>query len=217
MILMTLKQVLFGTHNPNKIKRFQTHCRFQTAELISPQDINLPKVFVAEDGDSEHANAKQKAKAYFEASNYPSVALDTGFYITGLSDKQQPGKHVQRVAGVTDETSDDDRYDLMIKYYSDLAKETGGQREAYFLDIFCYYDGISIDFKEAKRPVILTDTPITKDVHFPISCLYKLPQTGKYYHHASPEEMAEFVKPSAQALTELVDGIQISYTKTKTT
>jgi inosine/xanthosine triphosphate pyrophosphatase family protein len=199
-----IKKVLFGTHNPKKVHRFKTYPILEGVQLLSPQDINLPKVYAPEDRDSEGENALQKAKAYYKASGIRTVTLDTGFYIDGLPDDQQPGKHVQRVAGVDDDSSDEERYEKMIAFYSNLARESGGERHAYFLDVFCLFDGETARYTEAKRPVILTDTVYTKDVHLPVSCLYKLPKFDVYYHAANDEQMVDFLQPTIIAFEKLL-------------
>lgn len=198
------RRVLLATHNPAKVKRFKTAGNIDGVELVAPKDIELGKVEAVENGDSEKANAKIKSMAYYQASGLPSLSLDTGFYIHGLPADKQPGRHVQRVAGVDDDTSDEDRFNKMSTYYMSLAKSFGGSVEAYFLDVFCLYDGQKEMYIEARRPALLTDSYKVKDVHLPIASLYKVPQFDKYYHDLSPAELDEYVKPSIEAVKQLL-------------
>jgi|688.fasta_scaffold39139_4 XTP/dITP diphosphohydrolase len=199
------KIVLFATHNPAKIKRFLENVKLQNCKLVSPQDLDLPKIDPEENGSSELENAKIKATAYFEISKVPSISLDTGFYVEGLQDSEQPGKHVQRIAGVLDTDSDEERFEKMSKYYTDIAKKFGGTAEAYFKDVFCVYNGKQYFYAEARREALLTTKIYQKDVHFPIASVYKIPRlNNKYYHQLNPEEMLDYIKPSILAVQSVI-------------
>jgi inosine/xanthosine triphosphate pyrophosphatase family protein len=201
------KKILFGTHNPAKIQRFQSSLKVKNIELISPVEINLPKLFVEENGKNEKENALIKAKAYFEASQIPSISLDTGFYIIGLKDSEQPGKHVQRMAGADDFDSDEERFIKMTNFYMQIATNQGGTATAYFLDVFAYFDGEKTIFSEAKRSALLTDKIFYKDIHFPIASIYKVPEFDIYYHQMNQEQMSKYIEPSVLAVREIFESI----------
>jgi len=199
------EQILFGTHNPSKIKRFQDACKFPEGyKLVTPQELNLPKFEIEENGQDEWENAKIKAIAYFEKSIVPALSLDTGFYIEGLKLEEQPGKHVQRKAGVLETDSGEVRFEKMTKFYIDIANKFGGEVEAYFKDVFCLFDGESFLRQEALRPVLLTNKIVEKDVHFPIASLYKVEKFNKYHHQLSALENDEYVRPSVEAVERIV-------------
>jgi XTP/dITP diphosphohydrolase len=197
-----LTKILFASHNPSKFKRFKDLIDWNDLgfEFVRSTDLNLPIEDPEETGATEKENAKIKADAYFKISKIPSLALDTGFYIENYPPEKQPGKHVQRIAGVLHSDSDEQRFEKMSKYYINIAKEFGGEAKAYFLDVFCLFDGQNYFYCEAKRPALITDKVHFKDVNFPIASVYKVPQFGKYYHDLSIEEMKEYIKPSLDAV-----------------
>jgi inosine/xanthosine triphosphate pyrophosphatase family protein len=199
------KIILLATHNPSKIERFQTNLKIDGVKLISPDQISLSKVDAKEDGEDEFVNSEIKARAYFYASGVISLSLDTGFYVENLPDEQQPGKHVQRIAGVLEGDSDEIRYQKMVDYYINIAKSQGGTAMAYFKDVFCLFDGKKIIFSEGKRPSLLTTKINQKDLNFPIASIYKVPQFNKYYHDLNKIEMLEYIKPSLKAASKLIN------------
>lgn len=199
------KVILFATHNPAKVKRFLENVTLYDCRLVAPQDLDLPKIDPKEDGKNELENAKIKATAYFDIAKLPCISLDTGFYIKGLKDTQQPGKHVQRIAGVLEGDTDEKRFAKMSKYYINIANNFGGEVEAYFKDVFCVYNGSRYFYSEAKREALVTNKIYQKDVHFPIASVYKIPSlNNKYYHQLSSSEMLEYIKPSILAVQNLI-------------
>ncbi|MEI6728590.1 MAG: non-canonical purine NTP pyrophosphatase [bacterium] len=201
-----ITKILFASHNPSKFKRFKDSIDWVDLglELVTSHDLNLPIQDPDETGATEKENAKIKADAYYKISKIPSLALDTGFYIENYPPEKQPGKHVQRIAGVLHSDSDDQRFEKMSQYYINIAKEFGGKAKAYFLDVFCLFDGRNYFYEEAKRSALITDKVNFKDVHFPIASVYKVSQFGKYYHDLSPEEMREYIQPSLNAVKKII-------------
>ena len=204
-----VNKFLFATHNPSKVKRFQTHLKNSNVVLLSTKELELAKIDPAETGSNEEENALIKAKAYYDLvkNNYEIkgvVSLDTGFYIYNIPKSKQPGKHVQRIAGVKENTTDQEKFELMTNYYRKIARNMGGFAESYFLDVFCLFDGQNIKYAKAKRPAFLTDKIFREDVHFPIASIYTVTKNGKYYHDLNTQEMADYISPSVQALEQLL-------------
>jgi len=152
--LEDLKIILLATHNPSKIRRFQKNLKIPKVEFVSPRDLNLLKVEAKEDGKDEFVNSEIKARAYFEVAKIPCLSLDTGFYIQDLPDNKQPAKHVQRIAGVLETDSDEIRFQKMTDHYRQIAKNKGGQAEAFFKDVFCLFNGKKVDTGNVYRVII---------------------------------------------------------------
>ncbi len=102
---------------------------------IGDFSLSLPEV--DESGNNPLENAKIKALAYYQALHeqtdfdYPLFSCDSGLYIDGLIEKEQPGVHVRRVGNknLTDEE--------MIAYYSSLAGRLGGKATARYRNAIC--------------------------------------------------------------------------------
>lgn len=188
------EQVLIASHNKAKINRFKKI--LPDVNWITLEELGLKIDEPKEDGNSELENATIKAKAYYEATGIKSFALDTGFYIEGLSDEDQPAHHSQEVAGVDDSMSQEERFELMKEYYKNIAKEHGGSVQAYFKDVFVIYDGKEIKATQSKRAVTLTDVEAeVHDIYVPMASLYKVPPTNKYLHQLTELEYEDFTKP----------------------
>ena len=204
---MSKQQILIATHNPSKVERLQKFVNSSQFELLSPNTFSKSVPKVIENGEDEKANAKIKAEGYFEVFQTPCLSLDTGFYLDDLPLQKQPGKHAQRVAGVTEDDSDENRYQKMLKYYLNLANSFGGKASGYFKDVFCLKMTDKILFQTAIRPVILTNKVYKKDVHLPISSLYLVPPFFKNYHELSNLEMQKFVESTVKAVNEILERV----------
>jgi thioredoxin reductase len=199
-------QVLFATHNPSKVARLKEYVQVNNLELISVESLGQKSFEVEEDGKDETENANKKAKVFFDNYNIPSLALDTGLYFEGVLESEQPGKNVQRIAGAGHGESDEERYNLMITWYSNLATKYGNNLKGYFLDVYSIYDGTNYYNIEAKRNITLTSEVHQKDVHFPVASLYHV--NGVYHHDMNSEQQYDYLKPSMDAVNELLTNFQ---------
>ncbi len=147
-------EVLIGTTNPSKVKRF--------ADLLSGYDIQfyILKDFniIAEPdevGRNPEENAIIKAKFY---SKYFDVVIcnDSGLYFEELSlnDVRQPGLNIRTPN--SNERLDDEE---MIEYYSKLIQSLGGKVNAYYLD------GIAV-YNKGKITSFMDNGEITKTDSF---------------------------------------------------
>ena len=98
-----------------------------------------------ETGNNPIENAVIKAKAYYEISHIPTIALDEGLFLENISDEKQPGTHVRRV---NNRRLNDKE---MIDYYISLVNKYGkdGKLLGYFLKgvaIIDDYDIYTFDY-----------------------------------------------------------------------
>ena len=111
-------KVLFATGNIAKVKRFKDRLAEYGIELISLKDIDK-EIDVEETGKTAAENAYIKAKAYYDLTGIPTMAMDDNLFIDNIPENMQPGVFVRRVNGKR-------LNDLeMIEHYSNLAKEYG--------------------------------------------------------------------------------------------
>ncbi len=90
-------KLVIGTQNPGKFKEFQLLLTSPLLEVVSPAEIGLGDVDVAETGQTFADNALLKAKAFAKASHLPAVADDSGLEIQALN--MMPGVHSKRFLG----------------------------------------------------------------------------------------------------------------------
>ena len=123
MILVNQKrlnfmEIIFGTHNPSKLKLYQTFFSKYNITVLGLKDIDC-NIDVEEDGTTPHDNAILKAKAYAKALNKIVVADDSGLYFDNIPASLQPGSFIRRVNGRV--LSDDE----IITHYTALVEKYG--------------------------------------------------------------------------------------------
>lgn len=185
--------LLYGTSNPAKLSAMRSRLQELNIELLSLNDMResgyeIPRA--SEDGNTPLENARQKAKAYYEAFRIPVFSCDSGLYFDNVPDEIQPGVHVRTVDGkyLTDEE--------MMAHYAGLAKRYGGLTARYKNAICLVMDEEHIyeameESMESDR-FIITDTPhpIVKK-GFPLDSLSIDIKTNKYYYDLPKEELEQ--------------------------
>jgi thioredoxin reductase len=195
--------VLFATHNPSKVARMRKFLACQSVDVKSPNELGLESFEVDENGESEMDNAQLKATAFYAQYKIACIALDSGLYFDGVTDEEQPGRHIQRVAGAGLGEDDQTRFELMTKHYIALAKKYGGALPGYFLDAYALFDGKEYITGTAKRHFVLRDQIFHTDVHFPIACLYTV--GGTPVKDLSETKEFEFVKPAMDCANHILN------------
>jgi len=237
-----IHKIFLGTHNKGKIERYRQVFASLSGKLnrefflVTPQDLNLGKFDVEENGENEQENAYIKAKAYWDIlpadQKMPCLSLDTGCYFEGVQDDEQPGQKVKRIVGKGEEASDEE----MVEFYKKLCTKYGGQIEGYYFDANCIYCGqaskkekdlgesyffdsdnpfVSLgDFTEVvfensnKREIVLTNQ-VVGQLHpgFPMMSMWKGGITNKFKDEMTEEDYLEELSPFANALVELLESI----------
>jgi inosine/xanthosine triphosphate pyrophosphatase family protein len=113
-----MKKILFATGNMAKVNRFLEGLLAKNIQILTLKDIDI-NLNIEENGKDAIENALIKARAYYEKTKIPTLAMDDTLYLENVPINKQPGMYVRRVGGKT--LSDDE----MISYYSALAKEYG--------------------------------------------------------------------------------------------
>ena len=111
-----MQKILFGTANKEKIRHVRHILSPFSIEILDPIQLGL-KLDVTEDGGTPEKNAIKKAIAYYQASGFPSFAIDSGLEINGLSNKEQPNVFVRRICSQEQEVTDQQIIDHYVKKY----------------------------------------------------------------------------------------------------
>ena len=199
------KNILLGTTNQSKLRRFHQHLNFNGVHLHSPTP-KLYEVNIAETAGDEIGNARLKARGYFEAqtgeTKMPCLSLDTGIYLEGVPKNKQPGQNTKAAAGVLETDDQKVIFEKMTRHYIALVNEygTNGELAGYFLDAYALHDGISTYDVAVKRPIIVTNQIHDRDdLYFPLCSLYKTRLHGKYHNTLTTSESLEFLRESMAA------------------
>lgn len=181
-------KLLYGTGNPAKLNAMKKRLSGVGITLVGLKDLGCEIPEVVEDGKTPLENARKKAVAYFEAFRIPVFSCDSGLYIDGVPENEQPGVYVRRVNGKV--LSDEQ----MIVHYSSLAKKYGNPTARYRNAICFVADEKHI--YEAMEPsmgssaFILTSKPYpVMKKGFPLDSLSVDIKTGKYYYELTGNEL----------------------------
>ncbi|MBO5228777.1 MAG: hypothetical protein J6B39_07275 [Lachnospiraceae bacterium] len=183
-------KILYGTGNPAKLSSMRSRLAGLDIEIIGLKDINMPIPEIEEDGNTPLENARKKALGYYEAFGMPVFSCDSGLYIDGIPDEEQPGVHVRTINGrsLTD--------DEMITYYTGLAKKYGDLTVRYRNAICFVMDGEHIyeamEDNMASEPFIITDKQHADGIRkkgFPLDSISVHIGTGKYYYDIEENEL----------------------------
>lgn len=146
------KEVLIGTTNPSKVKRFADLLKDCNIEFLTLKDLNITDE-PDETGQTPEENAILKAKFY--GSYFDTVICnDSGLYFEELSmhDSRQPGLNIRTPMNGNRLTDEE-----MIEYYSSLVSSLGGKVSAYYLDgIAVYNQGIVSSFMDQEASKTLS-------------------------------------------------------------
>lgn len=147
---------------------------------------------ITEDGATPLENAKKKALSYYQLYHMPLFSCDSGLYIEGFPDEEQPGVHVRNVQGrcLTD--------DEMLIHYAGLARKYGDLKARYRNAICLVIDERHIysamEESMASEPFIITSTPHKLGIRekgFPLDCLSINIRTEKYYYDCDETELGQ--------------------------
>ena len=178
-------KLLYATKNSAKIYNMKTRLKDLPIELITPKDLNL-NLNIIEDGKSTTENALKKARAYYQATNIPTIAGDTILIISKLPINKQPGLYVRRINGK--ELTDDE----MLNYYLELLNSIGGKSDAYYttsLALITKSGVFTTEIKEDRR-ILTNKIKRTEDKYKdPLDVISIDPYTGKYFTELTTSEL----------------------------
>lgn len=175
------KKILFGTGNPAKLEAMQRRLEKLNIEIIGLKDIEVEIPSIEEDGTTPLENARKKALGYYHAFHIPVFSCDSGLYIEGIPEEEQPGVHVRTVRGeyLTDEQ--------MIDYYVNLALKYGDLRARY-RNAICFVQDENHMYEAMEENMASETFLICSKPHairkkgFPLDSLSIDIKTGKYYY-----------------------------------
>ena len=136
------KTILLASTNRHKVEEIKNIFEIPGISFNSLENYkSIPEAI--EDGESFQDNALLKAKHYFQHTQMPVIADDSGLVVPALNG--EPGIHSARYAG---EESDYDKNNALL--LSRMENLAGHQRFAYFVCVMVYIDGKNVIFSEGK-------------------------------------------------------------------
>ena len=175
-------KLIYGTGNPGKFSMMKEALKELDVELLSLRDLPAVQEEPEETGRTPLENARQKAEFYYSIFKMPVFSCDSGMYIEGLPEEEQPGVHVRNVGGRR--LSDAE----MTAYYAGIAHRLGGRCMAEYRNAICLildenrrYEHYGTDISGVK--FYLVDKPVQqKEEGFPLDPISVDVDNGKYLH-----------------------------------
>lgn len=194
-------KLLFGTGNKNKYLLMKKRLEeLKEIELIIPSMLDL-HLDIIEDGKTPEENAIIKARAFYEATNLPTIAEDSGLYIKEFTDEEQPGLFVKRVNGIEGLSEDE----ILFSYLERINNHGGLVHASYHTGV-CL---INEDGELHSTTINETEFEMTNKVNYKEngdvldSISYDI-QAHKYFNERTDEDKANHYKKLDSDYKELV-------------
>ena len=178
--------LVYGTGNAAKLEIMKRYLAgFEKIRLVGLKELDFCWEEPEESGKDPLENARQKALAYHRICGLPVLSADSGLYIEGLSEEEQPGVYVRRVNGKN--LNDDE----MRAYYKGIA-----------LPIYSVYESEAPELSWDKF-YLTTDERPQKLAGFPLDAISADCRTGRHYYdteHGLEEDGSGYVRFFEEAL-----------------
>ena len=181
-----MRKLFYATGNESKIRNMRYRLTGYDVELVTPKETGV-YVDVDETGTTPIENARLKARAYYDLGGLPTLAGDSGLYIDGIPEDQQPGLHVRRVKGKT--LSDTE----IVEHYRSLAAAYGGRlRSRYVTGLVLLFEDREYTTEIPDDDIFISGVPNENRVHRgnPLDIITICPANGRYFNDCSLEELA---------------------------
>jgi XTP/dITP diphosphohydrolase len=177
-----MSEILIATSNKSKADEYRQLLSSLPVEVVTAKDLGLNPP--EETGQSVKENALLKARAYYAASELPTLSDDGAFEIDALDGR--PGIYGHRWVNGTEDVTDEE---IITHTLKEMKHVPDGKRTARMHIAIVFIDS------EGKEHIAEGDINgvITRDVHaytpgFPYRAVFYVPQFGKMYGELTPSE-----------------------------
>jgi 8-oxo-dGTP diphosphatase len=184
-----VSKIVFGTSNPAKVEKVRQALADTGVEVVGISELRIDEVEVEEKGETAQGNARIKAVAYAKSVGEPVLSVDSGLYIEGLENNEQPGPYMRRIGDKRSEATDNE----LIEYYSELIESLGGEAKSRVIDAFCIAtpEGKVFENTIVSERELVSKPCKTKVKGHPLDSLQVDEKIGKYFAEMSEEEKGE--------------------------
>ena len=175
-------RLIYGTGNPAKVKSMRVALEPLGIDVVGVRALLADLPEIEENGTTPLENARIKALAYYKILHQPVFACDSGLYIQGLPEHEQPGMHVRMVKGKRLNDAE------MLAYYSIIAERMGGRAQARYINGICVvldehtvYEHMELDISGNAFYLVTEPHPRTEP-GFPLDSISVDIASGAYYY-----------------------------------
>lgn len=199
-----MKEILFATSNQSKINRFYDKLLDNNIKVLSLKDLNMD-LDVEENGNTAIDNALIKARAYYNETKLPVMAMDDTLYLERVPDNLQPGMYVRRVNGK--KISDDE----MIEYYSSLADKYGDNGKItarWIYGMAIINNGMEYTYTWSKDDFYIVDTPTNKiNPGYPLNSISINKKLNKYFTDITDKDKKNIKEDESDVIEFIIKSI----------
>ncbi len=174
-------RLIYGTHNPAKVLYMKERLASSGLEIVGLNEFSFVLPEVVEDGNTPLENAGKKALTYYRALKAPVFSCDSGLYLEGLPEEEQPGIHVRTIGGKY--LSDEE----MVAHYTGLVAKYGNLRASYrnaiclVMDENHVYEAMEKSMESEPFLITAQTRPIRRK-GFPLDSFSVDMKTGKHFY-----------------------------------
>ena len=182
-------QLIIGTTNEAKVRQIKGALSPLNLQIDGVKDKGmLPEVI--EDGATAQDNTRKKAIVYAKALDKNVLSMDNALFIDGLSDEEQPGINVRRIAGQDYRPSDEE----LLRHYSSLIKRLGAKVKGHWEFAVCVAtpNGEVQDTTIISHRIFVAEPSAHIVAGYPLESIQIEPESGKYISEMSQYEQDIF-------------------------
>lgn len=199
-----MKEILFATSNQSKVNRFYDKLLDNNIKVLSLKDLNID-LDVEENGNTAIENALIKARAYYNETKLPVMAMDDTLYLERVPDNLQPGMYVRRVNGK--KLSDEE----MIEYYSSLADKYGDNGKItarWIYGMAIINKGMEYTYTWSKEDFYITNTKSNKiNPGYPLNSISINKKLNKYFTDITDKDKKNIKEDESDVIEFIIKSI----------
>ena len=200
-----MKEILFATSNQSKVNRFYDKLLEKNIKVLSLSDLDID-LDVEENGNTAIENALIKARAYYNETKLPVMAMDDTLYLERVPNNLQPGMYVRRVNGKR--LSDDE----MIEHYSSLADKYGDNGKItarWIYGMAIINNGKEYTYTWSKEDFYITNTKSNKiDPGYPLNSISINKKLNKYFTDITLEDQRNIQEDETNVIDFIIKSIK---------
>lgn len=197
---MKINKLLIATHNIGKFKEMRKRLLKLNIEVVSLNDLDIKEDF-EETGKTYEDNATGKAKFYYNISQIPTLADDSGLSVDALGGA--PGINSRSWPGYRG--SDEELLKMLLDKMKDVPDK---KRTAKFVSVIAVYDGEEVISARGEEPGMIAKEQVCDlEEGLPYSAVFYPRGKNKVFSQMTTDEK-NAISHRGRALEEIIKKIK---------